>query len=156
MKDLKFKNKDNFTTPNNYFDHLENSILNETKRFGDVSSFDVPEDYFTSLESKILVSNAIQSKVKLRKLWISISSVAACLLAVAIIYFSFDNESNESNYSISKDIYSNEVNPEVEDAVYESLYKTYFVEDDTKKSPNDISLDDLDEFYSDRQLSSSR
>lgn len=155
MKDLKFKNKEGFTTPKNYFDQLEESIINETKSFGEGSSFDIPEGYFESLEAKILDKNKTASIKKVRRLWVAISSVAACIVVAGFFYFQSVESKDQTQYIVDQNTYE-EVDSVTEEDVYESLYKTYFVEEDIKKSPNDISLDDLDKFYSDQQLSRSR
>ena len=151
-----FKQKENFSTPPNYFDQLEESILNETKRFSDASSFDVPPVYFIALEEKILqVNNKSKNLGKVRKLWFAVSSVAACMLLFTFVYFQVKEPDNNSNYIVDYNVGDNDIDPDVERAVYESLYRSYFADDDTKKSSNEITLDDLDDFYSDQQLSSS-
>lgn len=157
MKDLKFKHHKNFTTPENYFNQLEKSILNETKRFEDGASFDVPENYFSRLETKLISTALPHKKSKWISLWWAAASVAACLLVFVILY-SNDTESTpeSSPFVMDSKSYEAEVDPEVEEAVYESLYKSYFVDEDIKKSSNEISLDDLDHFYAEKQLSSTR
>lgn len=152
-----FKTKENFSTPPYYFDQLEETILNETKRFGNASSFDVPTDYFAELESKILQENCASQKLgNVRKLWFTVSSVAACLLLISFVYFQIKDSSLKQAYIVDLQLHNADIDPNVEEAVYESLYRSYFADDDTKKSSNEITLDDLDQFYSENQLSSSR
>lgn len=147
-------NKNSFKTPSNYFENLEDSILSETKQFGKVNGFDVPEGYFEQLEDKLVLGR--KKRGNMRVLWASISSVAACLVVgVSVFYFMNDSADisvdSYAKFSNSKTV----VDEKVEDAVYESLYKSYFVDDEHKKSSNEITLDDLDNFYSEQQLSSS-
>ncbi len=148
-------NKNSFKTPTNYFKELEDSILAEGKSFEQGKGFVVPNDYFNQLEQKI-VSKSISSKPSnVRVLWASISSVAACLVVgVTLFYFNSSDAKIDSLSNLVKG-QSNEVDEKVEDAVYKSLYKSYFVDEEPKKSSNEITLDDLDDFYSDQQLSSS-
>lgn len=142
-------NRKSFKVPTNYFETLESDILTKTKVLGKEEGFRVPENYFPQLEEKI-VSTSIQSTHpnNLRKLVLTISSIAASLLIVVAVYFSFfikDNKDVNTFTKNTKDL----VDDKTEEAVYESLYKTYFVED-TKKSSNDITLDDLEDFYAER------
>ena len=142
-------NKHSFKVPTNYFETLESDILMKPKKIRKEEGFRVPENYFPELEEKI-VSTSIQSSQpnNLRKLVFTISSIAASLLIVVAVYFSFfikDNKEVNTFTKNTKDL----VDDKTEEAVYESLYKTYFVED-TKKSSNDITLDDLEDFYAER------
>ena len=139
-------NKKPFQTPENYFNQLEDQLLAETRQFSDKNAFDVPKNYFTDLEERI-VSAAIKTnkRVKIRKLWITVSSVAACLIVATTFLYPLIHMNNEP--TIAK------VDKQVEEDVYESLYDDY-LEEESKKSSNEITLDDLDEFYSDQQLSS--
>lgn len=139
-------NKKSFQLPENYFSQLEDQLLTEAKRFSDKDGFVVPEHYFNQLEEKlVLVALQENKQGKLRSLWLTISSVAACLIVATTFLYPLINSAKES--SVAK------VDKQVEEDVYESLYDAY-LEDEHKKSSNDISLDDLDEYYSDQQLSS--
>ncbi|MBS7332847.1 MAG: hypothetical protein KIG88_04540 [Weeksellaceae bacterium] len=153
MKKTNLNNNKEFKIPTDYFASLEESILNETKRFEDRSIFEVPTDYFSDLEASILNSTVQVKKGKARQLWIAVSSVAACLLLFVVGYIQFNNSKEKTTLIVDKKV-SPKVDQKLENDVYESLYKTYFVEEEIKKSSNDISLDDLDEFYLDQQLSS--
>jgi len=147
MKNTNLNNKREFTVPAEYFASLEESILNETKRFEETTAFNVPTDYFSALEADILNSTVKQKQGKARQLWIAASSVAACLILFVVGYTQIINPELKDNVAKSK------VDQKLENDVYESLYETYFVEE-TKKSSNDVTLDDLESFYSDNQLSS--
>ena len=142
-------NKHSFKVPTNYFEELENSILAQSKSFGKEEGFAVPTNYFPELEEKIVLHSVNTSQSNnIRKLVITVSSIAASLLILVAVYFSFFiKDSNEVN-TFTKNT-SEVVDEQTEDAVYESLYKSYFVED-TKKSSNDITLDDLEDFYAER------
>ena len=153
MKKIELKNNKEFKVPSNYFDHLQESILNEKKRFDESSTFKTDDNYFSELETNILNSTIKKKQGKTRQLWITISSVAACVVLFVIGYTQFNTTQNSTTIGANKNIVS-KVDKELENDVYESLYKSYFVEEDIKKSSNDISLDDLDEFYSDQQYSS--
>ncbi|QTV04722.1 hypothetical protein [Faecalibacter bovis] len=153
MKKTNLNNNKEFKIPTDYFASLEESILNETKRFEDRSIFEVPTDYFSDLEASILNSTVQVKKGKARQLWIAVSSVAACLLLFVVGYIQFNNSKEKTTLIVDKKV-SPKVDQKLENDVYESLYKSYFVEEEIKKSSNDISLDDLDEFYLDQQLSS--
>lgn len=153
MKKTNLNNNKEFKIPTDYFASLEESILNETKRFEDRSAFEVPTDYFSDLEASILNSTVEVKKGKARQLWIAVSSVAACLLLFVVGYIQFNDSKDKTTLIVDKKV-SPKVDQKLENDVYESLYKTYFVEEEIKKSSNDISLDDLDEFYLDQQLSS--
>lgn len=153
MKKTELNNKKEFKVPTDYFASLEESILNETKRFEDTSAFDVPTDYFSELEANILNSAGKQKQGKVRQLWIAVSSVAACLILFVVGYTQFNSTEDKTTLVVDTNV-SPKVDQKLENDVYESLYKSYFVEEEIKKSSNDISLDDLDEFYSDQQLSS--
>lgn len=153
MKKTNLNNNKEFKIPTDYFASLEESILNETKRFEDRSIFEVPTDYFSDLEASILNSTVQVKKGKARQLWIAVSSVAACLLLFVVGYIQFNDSKEKTTLIVDKKV-SPKVDQKLENDVYESLYKTYFVEEEIKKSSNDISLDDLDEFYLDQQLSS--
>ena len=148
-------NKNSFKTPTNYFQELEDSILAEGKSFEQGKGFVVPNDYFNQLEQKIVSKSISSNRSNVRLLWTSISSVAACLaVGVTLFYFNSSDSKMDSLSNLVKG-QSNEVDENVEDAVYKSLYKSYFVDEEPKKSSNEITLDDLDDFYSDQQLSSS-
>lgn len=153
MKKTNLNNNKEFKIPTDYFASLEESILNETKRFEDRSAFEVPTDYFSDLEASILNSTVEVKKGKARQLWIAVSSVAACLLLFVVGYIQFNDSKDKTTLIVDKKV-SPKVDQKLENDVYESLYKSYFVEEEIKKSSNDISLDDLDEFYLDQQLSS--
>lgn len=141
-------NQTGFTTPLGYFDQLEEKLLNENKETNKGNAFVVPDNYFEQLEEQIQLKVQSERKGLSRKLWISVSSIAACLaIGVSVVYFSelSDDDSKEIVYDGSdQELY---LNPQVEDSVYESLYETYFVEEEQKKSPTDVSLDDLEKFY---------
>ena len=153
MRNTDFNNKKEFNVPTDYFASLEKSILNETKRFEETSTFDIPTDYFSELEANILNSTSKQKQGKVRQLWIAVSSVAACLVLFVVGYTQYNTTEEKTVLIVDKKV-SPKVDQKLENDVYESLYKSYFVEDDIKKSSNDISLDDLDNFYSEQQLSS--
>lgn len=141
-------NKNAFKLPDNYFNQLEDSILIESKKLPEKNGFIVPENYFSELEDKIVSTAVEQNKQgKVRKLWIAISSVAACLIIASISLYPLINASKKVNTA------KIEVDKQTEDDVYESLYDAYF-DDENKKSSNEITLDDLDDFYSEKQLSS--
>ena len=147
MKNTNLNKKREFTVPEEYFASLEESILNETKRFEETTAFNVPTDYFSALEANILNSTVKQKQVKARQLWIAASSVAACLILFVVGYTQIINPELKDNVA------KNKVDQKLENDVYESLYETYFVEE-TKKSSNDVTLDNLESFYFDNQLSS--
>ncbi len=139
-------NKKSFQIPENYFSQLEDQLLTEAKRFSDRDGFVVPENYFNQLEEKLIVTAIKEDKKgKRRNLWLAISSVAACLIVATTFLYPLINSVNS--------VETAKVDKQVEEDVYESLYDDY-LEDEHKKSSNDISLDDLDEYYSDQQLSS--
>ena len=154
MKKFELNNNNEFKVPENYYKELENSILNETKRFNETSGYEVPSNYFVDLEATILQSAVNKKQGKNRKLWISVSSVAACLLVIVSVYLHFSSTITfgEKSYVLESQN-TPEVDAELEHDVYESLYKSYFVEEE-KKSPNDIALDDLDYLYLEQQFSS--
>ena len=139
-------NKKSFQIPENYFNQLEDQLLTEAKRFSDRDGFDVPKNYFTDLEERI-VSTALQEnkRGKIRNLWITVSSVAACLIIATLFLYPM--------FQSPEEIHTAKIDKQVEEDVYESLYDDY-LEEESKKSSNEITLDDLDEFYSDQQLSS--
>lgn len=141
--------KNSFKTPSNYFQKLEDSILTDAKTFDTRKGFVVPENYFNQLEEKI-VSTSLPQPSNLRFLWAAVSSVAACLVVGISVYY-VSTDKSETHFTT----HQSTVDEHVEDAVYKSLYKSYFVDDEQKKSSNDITLDDLDDFYSEQQLSSS-
>ena len=142
-------NKKSFNLPENYFNQLEKSILIETKKFSVNDALSTPENYFSDLENRILTQTIHQNKQgKVKQLWLAVSSVAACLVLVAI--FLAPKLEDKYNLTLSK----SKIDKKTENAVYESLYDVYFGSDEQKKSSNEITLDDLDEFYSDQQLSS--
>ena len=145
MKRFETNNK-SFQVPENYFNQLEEHLLTEQKRFSDKKDFVVPENYFSDLEDR-LISSAFEEnkKGKVRKLWIMLSSVAACLVIVTTIIYPL--------FQSPEEIQTAKIDKQLEEDVYESLYDDYF-EDEQKKSSNEISLDDLDEYYSVQQLSS--
>lgn len=135
-------NRNSFKVPANYFETLEEDILTKNKLLGKGKSFRVPDNYFSQFEEKIVLTSVQSSQPNnLRKLVFTISSIAASILIVIAVYFSFFTNNKKTSEVVDK---------QTEEAVYESLYKTYFVED-TKKSSNDITLDDLEDFYADRQ-----
>jgi predicted house-cleaning noncanonical NTP pyrophosphatase (MazG superfamily) len=139
-------NKKSFQIPENYFNQLEDKLLTETKQFSDKKGFDVPKNYFNDLEERIVsTSIKVNKQGKIRNLWIIVSSVAACLIIVTAFIYPLINSTKELNTA--------KVDKKVEEDVYESLYDSY-LEDEHKKSSNDISLDDLEKYYSDQQLSS--
>jgi len=148
MKEFGTNNKP-FNLPENYFNQLEESILIETKKFSENDALSTPENYFSDLENRILVQTIQKNKQgKVKQLWIAVSSVAACLVLVAV--FLAPQLEDKYNLTLSK----SKVDKKTENAVYKSLYDVYFEEEDQKKSSNDITLDDLDEFYSEQHLSS--
>lgn len=152
MKKFELNKNNEFKVPIDYFDRLEESILNESKQFEDRSVHRVPTNYFKDLEANILNNTINNKKRKTRKLWITVSSVAACLVLFIVGYTQFNSTPKNTVLIVDKktDV---KVDQELENAVYESLYRSYFVEEEQKKSSNEITLDDLEYFYSDQQLS---
>lgn len=143
MKHLN-KNNKSFSVPSNYFETLEDNIMHN-KVLKNSLGYTVPDNYFNHLNHKIS-NKSTGSNVK--KLFISITSIAASIIIILTVYFSFfNNEKLESLDFVNNP--TKVVDDETEHAVYESLYKSYFI-DDSKKSSNEITLDDMEEFYADR------
>ena len=80
-----------FKTPKNYFDGLEDSIMNQIKLKGKIEStgFKAPDNYFESLDDKILGKVAHKPKVislfTRRNLFYA-SSIAAALVLMFSIF----------------------------------------------------------------------
>ena len=74
-----------FKTPKNYFDGLEDSIMNQIKLQGKVndSGFKVPDNYFDSFEDKIL--DKVTSKPKVISLFSKRNLFYASSIAAALI-----------------------------------------------------------------------
>ncbi len=93
IKDLGFK------TPENYFDGLEDSIMNQIKLDKKIedSGFKVPDNYFDSLDDKILKKVAHKPKVisllTKRNLF-----YAASIAAALVLMFSINENNNELTF----------------------------------------------------------
>ena len=151
MKQFDSNNKA-FQVPENYFEQLEDSILTQNKFFSEGNRFDVPSNYFNELDQSILQRTVNSKSSNVRKLWIGISSVAACAILALVAY----NSSKEVNTFVDQQLtvfHLKEVDNQTEEAVYKSLYQFYFVEEEQKKSSNELTLDDFEEYYNE-ELSS--
>ncbi|TWO31960.1 hypothetical protein E1J38_011305 [Seonamhaeicola sediminis] len=125
MKKNKLHNIKNsgFKAPNQYFDTLEDHIINELKlkERSHTSGFKAPDNYFDSLEETILNKVSRESKPKVFELFsnktiVYASSIAAAvLLLISLSLFdskiSFDDLDNETveNYLLYENIDSYEI-----------------------------------------------
>ncbi|MBF0598053.1 hypothetical protein [Faecalibacter rhinopitheci] len=154
MKHLKAKHE-SYKVPADYFEKLEKSILVNSQSLEEGKGFTVPTDYFDSLKENILTENLSKSRNKSRNWWISVASIAASLLL--IVGFNFILNSNDQNLNIEDNTISKKVDENIEDSIYQSLYKFYLVDDENKKSSNEYeSLDDLEEYYNEKYTSVTR
>jgi|TARA_B110000046_G_scaffold31617_1_gene33686 hypothetical protein len=82
-----FNKKNLFKIPENYFQELEYSLIENAKATGLKKNLSTPKDYFNTLEKEIL--KEIYSKKKslsnVRKITISFTSIAASLLILFIL-----------------------------------------------------------------------
>lgn len=118
MTDRKLHNiKDSgFKVPKNYFDGLEDSIMNQIELQEKVSDhgFKTPDNYFESLEDKILEKSTFKPKVIslfTKRYLIYASSIAAAFVLMFAIFnkndtISFDDLETATieNYLFEKDI----------------------------------------------------
>lgn len=123
MKDRKLHNiKDSgFKVPKNYFDALEDSIINQIDLQKKISEhgFKTPDNYFESLEDKILEKSAVKPKVIslfTKRNLIFASSIAAAFVLMFAIFIKNDNISFDDletatieDYLFEKDISTYEI-----------------------------------------------
>lgn len=143
-----------FKTPKNYFDSLEDSIMNQIKLQGKIegTGFKAPDNYFESLDDKILGKVTRKPKVislfTRRNLFYA-SSIAAALVLMFSIYFNkndltFDDLEIASieSYLYDEDIDSYEIasllteeelitDNFIESEISEDLIEDYLIENAT-------------------------
>lgn len=78
MTDFNIKNP--FNIPENYFEELENTLLNTPKTSSKNPGFKTPKGYFETLENVLVEKNAKPSLNAPRKLIMVITSLAAIML----------------------------------------------------------------------------
>ncbi|WP_066224867.1 hypothetical protein [Formosa haliotis] len=94
LKDLHNDNNAGFKIPKDYFNNLEDTILNEAKMQTKVTNtgFKVPENYFDTLEALIQTKVNTKQDTKVRTLrikpWVYAASIAACLMLMFTLTFS--------------------------------------------------------------------
>lgn len=104
--------KNPFITPDNYFDKLEDAILQKTLGEKDkkILPFTTPEDYFSYLEKNIL-ENTIQKNEKhkskiitffTKKVYIASAVAASLIIAITIIGLYAFNANNKGKISIAQ------------------------------------------------------
>ena len=119
LKDLHNDKTAGFKMPKDYFNTLEDSILNEAKLQDKVSDhgFKVPDYYFDTLEDEILTKFHSKSTTKVRTLnikpWAYAASIAACLALMFTLTFSKNQThsiSSINNDTLESFILSEELN----------------------------------------------
>lgn len=125
-----------FKTPNNYFDGLEDSIMNQIKLKEKIedTGFKVPDNYFDSLDNVLVQQTKKETKVislfNKRNLWYAASIAAILVLMISIftptIHSTSDLEVAEiEQYLLNQDISEYELAGLLNE---EELNTTYFVE----------------------------
>ena len=99
LKDLHNDNTAGFKIPKDYFNNLEDTILNDAKMQAKIPShgFKVPDHYFDNLEDTIYNKATTKNTSKVRTLnvqpWVYAASIAACIMLMFTLTFS-NNQSN--------------------------------------------------------------
>jgi len=158
MKDNNLHNIKNsgFKTPKDYFEGLEDALLNEVKLKENVSKpgFTMPKDYLDSFEVDLPKENSKRKETKVihlfnRRNLIMVSSIAAAIVLFFSLnigkedytYDSLDIETVE-NYLLEES-YSSELASLLED---EELIETNFLESETENIEyylQDIDVEDI-------------
>lgn len=75
-----FNTKNPFKIPDNYFEELENTLLNTPKTSSKNPGFKTPKGYFKTLENVLVEKNTKPSLNVPRKLIVAFTSIAAIML----------------------------------------------------------------------------
>lgn len=75
-----FNTKNPFNIPDNYFEELENTLINTAKTSSKNPGFITPKGYFKTLENVIVEKNTKPSFNAPRKLIVAFTSIAAIML----------------------------------------------------------------------------
>ena len=77
---IDFNTKNPFNIPENYFEELENTLLNTPKTSSKNPGFKTPKGYFKTLENALVEKNTKPSLNFPRKLIVAVTSIAAIML----------------------------------------------------------------------------
>ena len=80
-----FNTKNPFNIPDNYFEELENTLLNTPKTSSKNPGFKTPKGYFKTLENVLVEKNTKPSLNVPRKLIVAFTSIAAIMLLMLIL-----------------------------------------------------------------------
>ena len=144
------QNKTGFSTPENYFDTVENTVFSKIKEqsFSKENAFTTPKDYFDNFENSLFDKinfpkkevKVISLKSRLLKI-IPAAAAASVLLFIGLNYFSFS--STPSFESIS----SEELETWLDDSYVDNAETLEFLDEDFDNSnllEEDTSIEDED------------
>ena len=113
-----------FKVPKDYFNLLEDAILNDLKlkEIAPVPGYKIPDNYFDSLEDKIITATLKNKEVKVIKLfyWKKVAYSVAIAASLILMFNLFFNDTKKitinsietasiENYIIDEDIETNEI-----------------------------------------------
>lgn len=146
------QNKSGFSTPENYFDSVEESVFSKMKEqsFSKENAFTAPKDYFNNFEDSLFANvnfpkkevKVISLKSRLLKM-IPVAAAASVLLFIGLNYFSFSDTTSFESIS------SEEIENWLDESYLNNSSSVNFVDADFKDInvlEEDTSIKDEDIF----------
>lgn len=154
MKDEKVHNitSSGYKVPNDYFDSVQESILNKLNQNGDIedikdTGYQVPDNYFETVEQSILEKvdsdNASVIQLSFRKRVYYIAGIAASLIIALSIYLNNEDQSILSEEMVETYFQNSDLNSY---EIAELLTEAEFLEDDFDLLESEFNEDNLESY----------
>lgn len=154
MKDEKIHNitSSGYKVPNDYFDSVQESILNKLNQNGDIedikdTGYQVPDNYFETVEQSILEKvdsdNTSVIQLSFRKRVYYIAGIAASLIIALSIYLNNEDQSILSEEMVETYFQNSDLNSY---EIAELLTEAEFLEDDFDVLDSEFNEDNLESY----------